>query len=919
MDFKSDFSISHLNVRGLTSKTSEIEYLVSKHKFKIFCLSETFLGDIYSDDLYRIPNYIMVRKDRKNSGGGGLLCHIHNSVNFKVIDLPTKDVEKDCILLKVIPNISKPFLVLFVYRSPSYLSEWNSNFKEYVEECYNICEDIVILGDFNINLLDKKLSSSWINKVCNPLSLTQHIKLPTRVTLNTSTLIDHIYTNRADHISSSGVIDYSISDHNLIYMIRKIGVKKNPHPYYITFREFSKFTPDNIYKTFSNIDWGSILYEKDCNEMISKFNKKFMDTLLELVPVKKRFVKSEHLPKWLDKFVQSQIKHRDFLKKEERWNEYKKQRNFVTNLIKRKKKECIADLIRSSKSGDTSSVWKALNLKKTKARSLETNLSANDLNLHFTSIAHKLTSKYKCVNQTPTHVNPFSEDTLKNFPKFSPSDIVAYLNSVPNTKANGLDGISVRMLKQTIPYIISILTDMFNRILVDGVFPKIWKTAIVTPIFKGGDKNDPSNYRPISVLPILSKLFEKHINIHLLSHLNNIKFLHKYQNGFRKGFSCTHTVHKLVTECMDLKLRNEKVALIFLDFSKAFDCVNYKILFHKLQLAGIRDNALLLMKSCFDDRSQNVRINQNVSSTLPISIGVPQGSLIAPTLFLIYINDLLKLNLASTSFAYADDTVFLNHHKNFSALEYNCNKDLDIINKWCIENRMVINMTKSHFLLYNSKDNIELRIDGNRITCKQETRLLGFDITNKLQWNNHIQNIGKKISKSVMLLHLCRPYLNIKTSLLFYHQFIFCHFIYGIHLYYNLSPRYLTNDLFLLQKRAFRIIANLQHVPYRLIRTNEISESLNLMTLPVLSKYFTSIMGHKIFYRNCPTFLCDNFIFNTSNPFNFRDKHKLHSRSINVLDSVIASTFNNISLSLRMCAKIKKFKSLLSNSLTSHM
>ena len=915
MDFKSDFCISHLNVRGLTTKTSEIELLVSKHKFKIFCLSETFLGDHYSNSIYRIPNYTIVRKDRKFGGGGGLLCHIHNSINFKVIDLPSSNADKDCILLKIIPKISKPFLVLFVYRSPCSSSEWNVDFKKYVEECYDINDEIIILGDFNINLLNRKLSNSWISKVCNPLSLNQLIKEPTRVTPTSSTLIDHIYTNRLDHISFSGVIDYSISDHNLIYLVRKIGVKRDQRNYNITFRQFSKFTPDLVSMRFSNILWNDVLCEKDCDVMISKFNQKYIGAVSDIIPVKKRLVKSECLPKWLDKDVQNQIKFREFLKKANRWDEYKKQRNLVTNLIKRKKRQCIAELIRSSKPGDTSSVWRALKLNKSKVRNVETNLSADDLNQHFTSIAAKLTSKYKCVKQQS--VKPLPMPTLCNFPRFTPFDIAKYLNSVPNSKACGLDSISVRMLKQTIPFISSILTDMFNRILVDGVFPKIWKTARVTPIFKGGDQNNPSNYRPISVLPILSKLFEKHINIHLFSHLDNIKFLHKYQNGFRKGFSCTHSVHKLITECIELKRRNEKVALIFLDFRKAFDCVSYKILFHKLQLAGIGDNALHLLTSYFDDRSQNVHMNQDISSTLPIRVGVPQGSLIAPTLFLIYINDLLKLDLTSTCFAYADDTVFLNHHKSANALEYNCNKDMGMINIWCVQNRMIINMEKSHFLLFNSNDDMSLNFDSDRITRKHETRLLGFDITNKLRWNKHVENISRKVSRSVTLLHLCRPYLNTKTSLLFYHQFIFCHFIYGIHLYYNLSPKYVVNDLFLLQKRAFRIIANLHRVPYYLVRTNDLSNSLQLMTLPTLNNYFTSIIGHKIFHNQCPAFLCDNFIFDTCHTFNFRDNYKLHTRSINFLDNVIPTTFNNVPLSFRKLSNLKLFKSRLSNLLMS--
>ena len=491
--------------------------------------------------------------------------------------------------------------------------------------------------------------------------------------------------------------------------------------------------------------------------------------------------------------------------------------------------------------------------------------------------------------------------------------IVKYISNIPNSKASGIDNISVKMIKATLPFIVPIITDMFNRILIDGYFPSAWKHARVTPLFKGGDNSNPSNFRPISVLPILSKVFEKHLNIHIYSHLSKNNILHPYQCGFRKSHSCTDAVHKLISDCLDLKTRGEKICLMFLDFSKAFDCVNHKILYHKLELAGFKNKSLQILQSYFHKRRQKVVMNDKESLTLDINVGVPQGSLIAPVLFLIYINDLLRL--IPKGFAYADDTVFVSYHKDVQLLETNCNLIMKIISNWCTANHMTINLQKSHFLLYNTDENLRnsftLKFNSQSITCRHETKLLGFVLTDRLSWNNHVDTVCSKVTKSLTLLQFCRPYMNSKSAIAFYYQFIFCHIIYGIHIYYNLAPRYVTKDLFLLQKRAFRLIANLHHMPAYIIPTNDLSKSLRLLTLPMLNIYFTSIQCFKIFHGLCPRFLHDNYRFLTH--FNLRDMNKLHTITNNHFENVIASCFNNLPPNIRSLSRERHFKHYLSD------
>ena len=325
---------------------------------------------------------------------------------------------------------------------------------------------------------------------------------------------------------------------------------------------------------------------------------------------------------------------------------------------------------------------------------------------------------------------------------------------------------------------------MLNRILIEGKFPCKWKLACVTPIFKGGDTKDMANYRPISVLPILSKLLEKHINSHIYCYLDKNNLLHPLQSGFRPGFSCSDAIHKIISECMNSKAQGYFISLIFLDFKKAFDCVNHQILLKKIRSFGIIGSAYNIIMSFLSQREQFVKVRESFSETLPISVGVPQGSILAPTLFLIFINDFLKLPLNSTSFAYADDTTFLAKDLNIYSLERQCNNDLACIKSWCLLNRMTINMKKSHFLLCNSSKSqtFNLFFGGTVLARESKTKLLGFHLCDTLGWTDHIQHICRTVRSSLALLQKCRFFIDRGAALKFYHQFIFCHLIYGIHL-----------------------------------------------------------------------------------------------------------------------------------------
>ena len=569
-------------------------------------------------------------------------------------------------------------------------------------------------------------------------------------------------------------------------------------------------------------------------------------------------------------------------------------------------------LVENSKGYNTKSLWNALNIRNKTKTYIDNaaDISSSNLNEHFTSIAAKLSKDFSLISDFSSTLPNYHHKGLKQFPKLTTVSLHKLLKSIPIGKSTGPDQISVRMLNKTFPYIGPVLTDIFNRILDEGVFPKVWKIARVTPIFKSGSKDDPGNYRPISVLPVLSKIFEKHLNINIQIFLNENHLISSSQSGFRTAHSCSDAVHKIISDYSSEKLKQRKSIFLFIDFCKAFDCVDHQILKNKLQNFNFENKAFLLLSSFLQDRSQYVHFDGAVSSILDINIGVPQGSILAPTLFQIYINDLLNLPLSSNSYAYADDTVFVASHSVPSTLVQICNRDLVSINKWCKNNHMTINYKKSHFLSSFGEDSsLNLKIDNNQIFQRHETELLGFKISDSFSLNGHCETVLDKVSKNTNLLKLCRPYLTTHSAKQFYFQFIHCYLIYGIHIYYNLCASNITNPIFTQQKRALRIVANVQHIPFYLSPTNDLCTSLKILPLPILSNYFTCITGFKALNNLSPPYISDFFV-TTPHRFPRRDTHLLKPPLDN-LNHKIATNFNILPSTLRSTLTLNMFKKRL--------
>ena len=821
--------------------------------------------------------------------------------------------ESITVLIK--PKFQKPFVLSIIYRPQYSPVSQRENFQSYVEQCYQMSDEVLILGDFNVNLSDNHAKKAWFSKVLSPLSLEQLINDNTRVTDTSHTLIDHIYTNKPSNYKNNSVLRLSLSDHYLIVTTRKLGVHRPRGRFKISFTDYSLMNDENLCRAFQGHKWHDLLCIPSIDVMFDDFYKRFFSIISPLIINRTKYVKSEKLPDWLDAEVQTNMRERDQLKSEGRWTEYKAKRNFVTNMIRKKKKKFIEKTVKMSKSTDTKKLWKTLNVKSSNISnaSRHSSLTSEQLNSHFVSIADSLTNggpgKFSSEDFNLNCNLPSISSTFQKLNKFTPAICYKYLNKMSDHKASGPDDISVKMLKKAFPYIKEIIVDMFNRVLSEGHYPLCWKLGKVTPIFKSGDISNPCNYRPITLLPVLSKIFEKHLNSELMDYLNKNKILCDLQAGFRSNHSCTDIVHKIIHDCLDDKAKGKVVAMLFLDFRKAFDCVDHSILKKKLCYYGIRNDVLKLICSYLQGRQQYVCFNGEKSTLLEIKRGVPQGSVIAPTLFLLFINDLLESILFCKSYAYADDTIFVGSSHNLQQLEIKCNEDLSYINEWCNKNGMVINHNKSHFLLVNSTKSIKLYVDGEELQKKSSTKLLGFLINDKLNWSDHVDSLYEKVRRNINLFRMIRVFLNKKTALLFYFHFIFCHLNFGIHMYFNFSPNYITNPLLILQKQCFRIIANVHYIPRHLISSSDLYNSLQLLPLHQLASYSTSLFGYKILHKKCPEFIHADFNVHTHR-FPIRDIFLLRGNE-NFFHRNILRTFNSLPYDIRSAKSLSSFKDKL--------
>ena len=388
----------------------------------------------------------------------------------------------------------------------------------------------------------------------------------------------------------------------------------------------------------------------------------------------------------------------------------------------------------------------------------------------------------------------------------------------------------------------------------------MFKDAKVLPVFKSGDPSDPSNYRPISILSTLSKPLEKHLKQSLLSYFTAHKLFHPNQSGFRENHSC-HTALTNLIEQWQLNINSDLLTgSVFVDFAKAFDTIDHNLLLRKLTIYGLSPQTLKLIASFLTNRRQAVYQDSLVSPLMPIKYGIPQGSVLGPILFSIYIND-LPLFISSSCELFADDTTMHTTGKDINDVSNTLQSDVDKLETWSELNHMALHPNKSKFMLVTTRQkrqNITCKSNGLKIHGKileevNSHRLLGINIDNNLSWSNHVSMLSKKISKKIFQLNRIKHFLDQHTRKLFFHAYILPDIDYASTCW-DLASKKCLKPLQSLYRRSLKLV---------LLRSSSLEIShykkLNILPFDMRCQYNKGVFMYKIMNNLAPAYLCERF------------------------------------------------------------
>ena len=881
------FSIFHINIRSLQKFFESLKQFRYKIKinFQIICLSETWCQDknVGNDSYFQIPNYNVVHQIRDlGKEGGGLCMFIKNSLLFKFnLNLSSISNDYESLCVEIINKASKNIVVHALYRPPSgKINAFEDYIKNIIGNKSSLNKSVYFVGDINLNILDYDVNKQT-NKFFNTIFQSGYIPLinkPTRVTNDTATSIDQIITNEFINTKiKTGIFKTDISDHFPIFIISNKCIQPDAYKKKVTTRIINDTSLKYFHDLISRLNWNETLKSVNANEAYDIFLTEFLAHYNEAFPKITKLVKSKTLSNpWITKGIlkSSKIKQRlycKFLKKRTLLNEtnYKSYKRLFESVLKRSKKNYYSEKL--NKNNNTQNTWniikEVIGKKNLDRNTLPTiikinnnlivnkSLIAETLNNFFVDIGTNLASK---IGPSQTNFRSYltpNKNVMTNH-ELTEDELLNSVSLLKPNKSSGVDDVSSNVIIKSINFIKIPLLHIFNLSLKYGVFPENLKIAKVTPIYKTGDPSDVSNYRPISVLTCFSKILERVMYKRLYSFLTINNILYDKQFGFKSGHSTNHAIIHLVHEIFKAFDENKFTLGVFIDLSKAFDTVDHNILLHKLKNYGVVNNNLLWFKIYLTNRKQYISFNDSKTDLATISCGVPQGSILGPLLFLIYLNDLSKFSNILNSILFADDTNLFYSNKDINYLFETVNKELAKLSEWFIANKLSINIKKTKYTFFHrlhEKRLIPLNlpnlvVNNSCIVRERSLLFLGVVIDENVSWKEHIIIIHNKISKNIGLLYKAKQLLN-QTCL----KYIYFSFIHSYLSYANVawcSTNVTKIDKLLIkQKHALRIIGNVD----RFSHTKPLFIKFNILNVFQLNLYQILIFMFKVNKKMAPT------------------------------------------------------------------
>lgn len=827
-----NFKLVHVNIRSITKNIEEMEVFLSQfdHDFECIILTETWqIGNI---DLIRINGFSTIYNYGNFNQNDGIVIFIKNELQYAY---NVENLGNTSVVNLNISFSNHTYNILSIYRSPSInIKEFNYNLQTYLESKNCNSDYNILIGDLNIDILKKCEDSDEYLNILSEFGYISLINCSTRIQGNASSCIDHIFLNtklNTDCIIPI-VVGTAITDHfpSLIQIV--LQDKKNNQD-----DNKNRFIQRINYKKLNNdllhCNWDEMYHQADVESATNEFIK----TVTNTIQANTKNIKLNHNERkrkcWITKGIIKSISVRDKMHKNvqnhpENLNlkqEYDTYRKTLTQVIKKTKIGYYKCLLEKHKNS-SKSIWSVV--KKMSANNNENNNidkiynQANEIvqneeicNIfinYFSSVGKTLAEKIKNNN---TFKSPSQENLNSIFLlPINENEIYNYIMKLKNKKAPGIDGIKSETLKQIAKHITKPMSYLLNKIFESGICPSAFKVSIVKPIYKKGDKMYPENYRPISIITNFAKIFEMALKSRLTSFTKRFNILSDAQLGFREGKS-TQDAIVILTEKIYKALDKAKPSLcIFVDLAKAFDTVSHPKLLESLEEIGIRDIPLKLMSDYLSNRKQCVQIKNNRSNFRDIEYGVPQGTILGPLLFSIYINNLYILNTEGSIISFADDTAIFYEDENWFQLKKKVELDFKNIKNWFDSKLLTINFEKTVFIPFTSYKaflpsftTLQITNDSSQfqINSVESVKYLGIFIDCHLRWDVHINYTENKLRRLTYTIRHLKQIFDIKYLKMLYYALVEPHLRYGILGWGGIQNNYLCN-INVIQKRILKII-----------------------------------------------------------------------------------------------------------------
>ena len=875
-------NILHLNIRSILSDSKFEEFQLFLKSVDIrwhaICLSETWLTDEMIP-LRQLDGYTGYFNNRNGKIGGGVAIYLNNQYIQHSSQIMLHDTSLETIFIRCQLSSSLEIIVGQTYKPPSMESaRFIEEFSKCLEKLDQMRKTTILCGDFNIDLfalLDDNQCQDFFNAMTS-FGYLPMISKTTRFSDSKQSLIDNIFCNNIEFVTKSGIIYDDTTDHYPVFVNCSLQLSPKMPTFHMIFdkskyEELSCYLSEQL-QTFTDITDPETACDTMINvfkEGINKFSKKV-----------KHNRKSAALKPWISPAILASInrRHSLFIEKnkhpsKQNRDQYNNYRNVLNDTLRLAKKKYIQEQLEINKTS-SKKLWQLLNGivrgHPTNHQLPETFLDTNGdqisdkeeiadgFNHFFISVGENLQQKIPKNNLDPLEYIELETDQVFDTMSYTnPTELREIVKNMKNVGA-GIDGINANLFKRTFPAIINEMVHLINICLQCGVFPDALKIAIVKPIYKGGDKASFTNYRPISILPYISKILEKIIHLRIMTYVLDANILNNKQFGFQKNKS-TYMPLLLLQENITKSMESGNIVCgIYLDLKKAFDTVDHSLLTGKLERYGFAGTSLNLIKSYLTNRHQCVDFNGTKSNLKPVRIGVPQGSILGPLLFLLYINDFPKASKNITFLQYADDTAIFFESDTAYKLQLLIESESLQICNWLMANKLTLNTQKTVFQVYKRSDiapKLNIKLNNVEIHEMETVKYLGVYIDSGLKWSAHISHIALIISRNIGIISRVKYFLNKQSLLLLYNSLILPYINYCC-LVWGFTYQTYVNKIEILQKRIVRIIDD-QH---RLAHSNPIFKTLNILKVrDVARQQLISVMHRKV-AGNLPKEIGDLFL-----------------------------------------------------------